>query len=104
MDIALIDPIELRPHDDRIAPLSDEHLDGDNTLGLIRQTDVHVTLHHQLSIPPNSRAVEDPLSTQEQPQLYGGGGATAPGATEPISQSRNSAIFGASAVASGATM
>ena len=42
MDIALIDPIELRPHDDRIAPLSDEHIDGDHTLGLIRQTDLHV--------------------------------------------------------------
>ena len=35
---------------------------------------------------------------------YGGGGATAPGATDPISQSRNSAIFGVSAVVSGATM
>ena len=101
MDIALIDPIELRPHDDRIAPLSDEHIDGDNTLGLIRQTDLHVTLHHQLSIPPNRRTVESP---KNDPNPYGGGGATAPGATEPISQSRNSAIFGASAVASGATM
>ena len=38
------------------------------------------------------------------PRSYGGGGATAPGATDPISQSRNSAIFGVSAVASGATM
>jgi hypothetical protein len=29
-DIALIDRIELRPQDDRIAPLSDDHIDGDN--------------------------------------------------------------------------
>jgi hypothetical protein len=33
-----------------------------------------------------------------------GGGATAPGATDAISQSRNSLIFGASPVPSGATM
>jgi hypothetical protein len=35
---------------------------------------------------------------------WSGGGATPPGATEPISQSRNNAIFGVSAVSSGATM
>jgi hypothetical protein len=35
-DIALIDRIELRAHDDRIAPFSDEQIDGDSALALIR--------------------------------------------------------------------
>jgi hypothetical protein len=35
-DIARIDRIELRPHDDRIAPPSDEQIDGDSALALLR--------------------------------------------------------------------
>ena len=43
-DIARIDRIELRPHDDRIAPYSGEYIDGDRALTLIRWSDLHETL------------------------------------------------------------
>ena len=43
-DIARIDRIELRPHDDRIAPYSGEHIDGDEALTLVRWSDLHETL------------------------------------------------------------
>src|ERR1700730_4168690 len=63
IDIALIDRIELRPHDDRIAPLSDEQIDGDRALSLIGETDLHMTLLRQVSIPPTSRTIEERLVT-----------------------------------------
>ena len=63
IDIALIDRIELRPHDDRIAPLSDEQIDGDRALSLICQTNLHMTLLRQASIPSNNRTVEERLAT-----------------------------------------
>lgn len=49
-DIARINRIEPRPHDDRIAPPSDKQIDGDSTLILFCQTDLHVTLSR---IQPN---------------------------------------------------
>ena len=54
-DIARIDPVELRPHHDRIAPLSDQQIDGDSTLARIRQTDQHLPSPSPNQHPPNCR-------------------------------------------------
>ena len=41
--IARADRVDLRPHDDGIAPLFYEQIDGDSALTAIRETDLHVT-------------------------------------------------------------
>jgi len=65
-DIARIDRIELRPHDDRIAPPSDKQIDGNSTLTIFRQTDLHVTLSR---IQPNVCRGSVRISTHWQRRL-----------------------------------
>ena len=55
-------------------------------------------------IPRDCRGAPAFRYRSRQTRTTYGGGATAPGATDPMSQSRNNAILGESAVASGATM
>src|SRR5262249_37404411 len=68
----------------------------------------HWSGHQRPLFPLSSRAARSDAGDWKKfvglTSAQGGGGAKAPGLTEPMSQSRNSAIFGMSAVAMGATM